>query len=440
MKWAVITLLVLIAAWYFELGLLVLSGYVIAGLLLFGRLVPSSWTRQLAAERTTGLASAEMGDSMQLGVTLRNAGAFRIPWMLMEDSAPLADLNAQPPRLRRRGASVALASLRPGESKTLSYEVEFLRRGYYQFGPLLVETGDLFGLYRTYRILTDPHFVIVYPKVLPLETYDIESPRPIGEIRLAHRLFEDPTRISGIRPFEGGDPINRVHWRATARTGTLQSKTFESTSVAGATIVLDFNREAFPEESALYTSELAVTLAATLARALDQGGQQVGLVSNGRDAVDRMKFQGWDLTFKTREFAKRRLQTQTDNQRLTPVVVETRRDSGQFQRIIETLARLELTDEFAFPEMLADAGPHLPRSATVLAIVSRVTQELAAGLGRLRRRGYSVLALVVTYGEPEVPDWAAPVEWAEMLLAENVPFQPIRDEKSAAAFCAECFV
>ena len=169
-------------------------------------------------------------------------------------------------------------------------------------------------------------------------------------------------------------------------------------------------------------------------------GQQAGLVSNGRDAVERMKFLGWDLTFKTREFAKRGLRTQQDNRRLAPVVVETRRDAGQFQRILETLARLELTEEFAFHEMVAEAGPHLPRSATVLAVVSHVSAESAAALGSLKRRGYSVLALVVTFGEPEHPDWASPPEWGGRLLQEGVPFRPIADEAAASRFCAECLV
>ena len=46
----------------------------------------------------------------------------------------------------------------------------------------------------------------------------------VSAAQLVHRLYEDPTRISGVRPYEAGDPLNRVHWRATARTGALHSK------------------------------------------------------------------------------------------------------------------------------------------------------------------------------------------------------------------------
>ena len=79
-------------------------------------------------------------------------------------------------------------------------------RGYYQVGPLVLETGDLFGLHRRFRIVTEPVYIMVYPKVVPLPGYDLASRRPIGEIRLTHRLFEDPTRIAGVRLLPAGRP------------------------------------------------------------------------------------------------------------------------------------------------------------------------------------------------------------------------------------------
>jgi uncharacterized protein (DUF58 family) len=434
------SILLLALSWQLKLGLFVFAAYTVLGLASINRLLNALWTHQLSADRFGTESICELGKKGQVTVTLRNNGFYSIPWLLLEDSLPHADMSAQPPALSINGPSIALVKLRPSESKTIQYEIEFRRRGYFQFGPLLAETGDLFGLHRTYRILTDPHFVMVLPKVLPLQTYDIASSRPVGEIKLAHRLFEDPTRISGVRVFQHGDPINRIHWRATARTGTLQSKTFESTCVAGATIVVDMHRASYLPNARFYAPELAITLAATFTNAVFQMGQQVGLVSNGRDAAERMKFQGWDLTFKTREFARRGLLAQEDNRRLAPVVVETRRDAKQFQIILETLARLELTDEYVFHEMLAEAGPRLPHSATVIAIISLVTPEIASVLGNLKRRGYSVFALRVTYGELEHPDWAAPPEWAGLLLQEGIPFRTIGDESAIITFCSECLI
>src|SRR5262245_19060220 len=103
----------------------------------------------------------------------------------------------------------------------MRYKIEFIRRGFYRIGPLLLETGDLFGLHRRNRAVTTPAYVLVLPKLFPIAGYDIASRRPIGDVRLTLRLYEDPTRIAGVRPYEPGDPLNRVHWKATARAGRL---------------------------------------------------------------------------------------------------------------------------------------------------------------------------------------------------------------------------
>ena len=94
-----------------------------------------------------------------------------------------------------------------------------------------MENGDLFGLHRRFRVDAEPRSCWSIRKIVPLEGYDLTSRRPIGDVLMTHRLFEDPTRISGVRPYEMGDPLNRVHWRATARTGVLHSKVHEPSTI-----------------------------------------------------------------------------------------------------------------------------------------------------------------------------------------------------------------
>jgi uncharacterized protein (DUF58 family) len=274
--------------------------------------------------------------------------------------------------------------------------------------------------------------------VVPLEGYDLTTRRPMGEVRLTHRLFEDPTRISGVRPYEHGDPLNRVHWMATARTGAIHCKTFEPSCVIGATILLDFHRDSHSlMNAATYTSELAVTAAASLAHAVYQTGQQVGLITNGRDAADRIKEEGWRHEFLTRDAARRQLSETRENTRLRPVVVQTRRGADQFLRILETLARVELTDGLTFPQLIDEISSGLTRDATVIAIIRDAPIETAVALGALRRQGFSVTAIVALSEEERLPDWAAPPVWAERLLAEGIEFRHINDEASIAEVCSE---
>ena len=76
--------------------------------------------------------------------------------MLVEDLFPEHYLRQKPPRVRIKGRRMKLCSVPGGGSAVLKYEIECDTRGYYQIGPTLLETGDLFGLHRRHRIVTKP--------------------------------------------------------------------------------------------------------------------------------------------------------------------------------------------------------------------------------------------------------------------------------------------
>src|ERR1017187_1280887 len=180
MKWIIGIAVLLLMGLVFHLNLLVFAMYVLGGVLVLGRFLSRTWTENLVARRAAVAEVCEIGDSIRVTVEIENRGRLSVPWILLEDSIPLAALQASRRRLQMNGSWLALARLAPGETKTVfDYDAKFLLRGYYQFGPLLVETGDVFGLQRRYRLLTEPQFVLVLPKVLPLQGYNLASRRPI---------------------------------------------------------------------------------------------------------------------------------------------------------------------------------------------------------------------------------------------------------------------
>jgi uncharacterized protein (DUF58 family) len=310
----------------------------------------------------------------------------------------------------------------------------------------MLESGDLFGLHRRYKVVTEPHFVMVYPTVIPLSGYDLSSRRPIGEIRMAHRLFEDPTRLAGVREYQRGDSFNRIHWKATASTGKLHSRIYDPSTVAGATIILDFHKDMYPAQGEPHRSELAITTVASLANAVCQMGQQIGLVTNGRDAADRIREEGWKRDFRTRDAVKQNVGMDDSSDRLRPVIVETQRGYEQFQRIRESLARLELTDGLSFAELLMETTSRLPRDATVVAVLGDVTTEAAIALGNMRRSGFAVFAIVVLQGGDNslgsadgtrFIDADGMVDKIGRLIAEGINVRHIDNEAAISDLCSE---
>ncbi len=440
MKWIAGTIALLGLGLVFQLSLLIYAMYVLLGVLLLSRVFTRVWTSGLEAQRFSKDEALEIGGTIEVKVAARNAGRLAIPWLLLEDYLPRDALTQTPHHIKAEGARLAVARLAPGETKVFSYRVQFLMRGYYQLGPLLVETGDVFGLHRQFRVMTEPSFTQVPPRIVALEGYTLSSRRPIGEIRLAHRLFEDPTRVAGVRPYQKGDPLNRIHWRATARTGELQSRSYESSCVAGATFVLDFHARSFAGPTAVASAELAAVAVASLAHAVFQMGQQMGLVSNGRDAADRIREEGWRADFLTRGDARNRAAEPQKNIRLRPVLLKAAKGEDQLAQILAALARLEHTDGMEFADMLREAASSISRDTTVVAVLGTVTPPIAVALGEVARRGLLVTAIVVSVEMDAVPDWARPPDWAEMLLAQGIDFRVINSEEAVGSLCAESII
>lgn len=431
MSWLVGAAIILVLALVFDLALLAYAMYALLTVLLVSRFVTRSWAESIVASRECNRLSAEIGETVAVVVNIENRGVLPIPWCLIEDLLPKRALIHDPPDLKVVGRRVQLSMFGRRGRRGLLYQLRCNRRGYYQIGPLVFETGDLLGLHRRYRVATKPHFLLVYPQIVPLEGYDVSSKRPLGEVRMSYRLFEDPTRIAGVRKYEAGDPFNRVHWRATARTGVLHSKVYEPTTIAGATLLMEYHLNSHDHRHEPYRSELAVTAAASIANSIYEMQQQVGLVTNGRDAADRIRQQGWDYDIRTRDAARRAGSMLEETDRLQPLVVETRRGADQLMRILETLARIELTDGLTLPELIGETTNRIPRDASVLAIVPCVSAEFAIALGNLRRSGYAVSVIVNVYEEHDFAVASGP------LLAEGIDTYHLKNQESIVAVCRQ---
>ncbi|MFV2066476.1 MAG: DUF58 domain-containing protein [Pirellulales bacterium] len=456
--WLLAVIASLLVATLFGLSLLAFAVYALVGVILLSRYLARTWAANVTGQREMSRQVARIGETVAVSVSVWNGGQLPIVWLLVEDLLPRTALVHDPPNLRVRQRRSGLWMLkgrggknlpqdhtgslpRPEDavvrrglgtgSKTLYYQLECNRRGYYQIGPLVVETGDLFGLHRRHRAVVPPQFLTVHPRIIPLNGYAIASRRPIGDVRLTHRLFEDPTRATGVRPYAPGDPLSRIHWRATAATGRLHSKQYEPSTVRGATVLLDFHQVSFPPEHEPFRSELAVTATASLVGALYESGHPAGLITNGRDAADRIRREGATGALASRADVRLAAGMSASSHRLEPVRVETRRGPEQLLRMLNALARLELTNGLSFAELVQETLSRIPRDASVVAVLTRVTGSMAIALGMLRRQGLTVTAVLNVYDESEFAEASGP------LLTEGVTTRHLKDEAAVATVCGD---
>jgi uncharacterized repeat protein (TIGR01451 family) len=431
MIWIVAAVVILVLALVFGMSLLAYAMYALLAVILISRYVTRRWAGDLTATREASQLTASVGDTVAVIVTVENQGKLPVAWVLLEDLLPRDAIMYDPPSLKVTGRRVQLSMVAPRAKKQLLYQLTCNRRGYFQLGPVVLETGDLFGLHRRFRVAAEPHFLMVLPKVIPLAGYELSSKRPIGEVRMSYRLYEDPTRIAGVRAYERGDALNRIHWRATARTGQLHSKVYEPSTVAGATILMDFHRDSYPKRDEPYRSELAITAAASIANAVYLMDQQVGLVTNGRDAADRIRLEGWDHDYRSRDAAKQAAEMQSSSDRLRPLLVPTRRGPDQFMAILETLARMELTDGLPLPQLIEETAPRMPRDATIVALLAHGDETSAIALANLRRRGFAITVILNLF------DFYEYSRAAGYFQSEGIETRHLKDEQSIVDICRQ---
>lgn len=145
----------------------------------------------------------------------------------------------------------------------LVFQTPPLERGRYVFSKTEFISEDIFGLMEhkgRLEVQTNFH-------VLPRTVYIPKWQRNIRNSRLGgtHTTISasrrETTQINGVRDYVYGDRISRIHWNATAKTGTWKSKEFEHESFPRTLIVLDCTAEGYDHAQQF---ELAVSAAASL--------------------------------------------------------------------------------------------------------------------------------------------------------------------------------
>jgi hypothetical protein len=95
---------------------------------------------------------------------------------------------------------------------------------------------------------------------------------------------------------------------------------------------------------------------------------------------------------------------------------------------------VEKTDGLTFAQLIRESASRLPRSATVIALLTAVTPETALALGNLRRRGFAITAIINVFEDYEFAKLAAP------LLAERIDARQLRDRAAVPTVCLKCLL
>jgi uncharacterized protein (DUF58 family) len=332
--------------------------YVVGGVWVISHWQVRRSFRALSVQREM-LVHAFLGEKIDVRVRLTNHGWLPMPWMVLEDRVPL-DLK------ETTDYRMAL-SVGPKARQDHHFVLNCKRRGYYEVGPLALTTGDLFGFAEATWQEHGPTYVTVYPEIVSLDRLGLPSRSPFGVLPSSRRLFEDPARMAGVRPYVSGDSQRRIHWKASAHEDTLLVKKFQPAIALNVAVVLDLNREAYPLSGFVGSSEWAIVVAASIASYVVGQRQPVGLICNGLDSVSGLPMRN----------------------------IPSRQGQGALMGVLTALARCQLRETGqSLAEWLPSQINDLEWGTTLVVVTPKVDEDALWVLHHAYRRGSSVMALI----------------------------------------------
>lgn len=313
------------------------------------------------------------GEDVTLTLELTNRKVLPLSWLEVTDELP-EDVVPRRGRVipsvrQRRQHMVHLFSLRWYERVRRRMTVTCQARGYFPLGPARLRSGDLFGITSVGRDVTSIDYLIVYPRVVPLEALGIPSLHPLGDARSRRPLLEDPTQTVGIRDYQPTDPLRRVHWKATARMGRLQTRQHEPTTTHRLVVFLNMDTLGEYAEYRGFVRpllELNIMIAASVAAWADEQGHPAGLIANGYlpEGLRRV--------------------------RIAPAL-----GSEHLTEILEALAKVFPTPVMPLGDLMYLEANGLPWGTTAVVVTAVYDPPLRVGIERLHAAGHTVVVVLV---------------------------------------------
>lgn len=101
-------------------------------------------------------------------------------------------------------------------------------RGVLSVGPVSVRRGDPIGLFERTNDRRQAVDLFVHPRTTSLEGLSLGHLRDLEGLPSQH-LARDDVSFHALREYQPGDDLRHVHWKSTARVGTVMVRQYEET-------------------------------------------------------------------------------------------------------------------------------------------------------------------------------------------------------------------
>jgi uncharacterized protein (DUF58 family) len=212
-----------------------LLGFVLAWALVSGVSLVSPLGR-VRVNRSFSPGPYYADEPLTVTLTVHTPFFWPWPWLAIVDPIPAA-LAPKPARF-----VVRVWTTKPIR---LDYQIPRLARGAFEFPRVEVASGDWFGLTQRTVAVKTASTLVVWPK--PLTPNLLASRQTARSPQWVAAGVPDPL-LRGVRPYQPGDRLRDIHWKASAHSGRIQVKEWERRGESEMTVVLDSASHFTPQQ------------------------------------------------------------------------------------------------------------------------------------------------------------------------------------------------
>ncbi len=287
---------------------------------------------------------AVRGETVSIRMNLRRGSILPVGLIELEVSSPSDD----------HSVGKIAVQLPPLKDKEYRYAMSCPHRGHYQMGITKVYVTDIFSLFTFSRALRGSTATVsVVPKTETVAPMAIE-PGDMGTQGQV-RVSEDISSPSGVRTWQDGDHLKKVHWKLTMRKRELMVRTYEESARPDTLVLMDVSPVSASRSQVLTIEDTMCDTAASAVLAQMTAGYRVRMpLSSSRPIEISGQF------------------------------------PGEINQFLEVLTDLKFDCPYSFDQVLALEMRRLQRTGGVLLVTARLTSAIADSALRMRRLGVRV--------------------------------------------------
>ncbi len=347
-------LLLLVIAWNTDITLiyiLFLAGFIlfVGSFLLLQLSIP-----KININRTIEETAFE-DEMLDVGLAIENKKAFPNYFFEIIDG-----FLCGPPEEPR--PSLFILRLGGFEKLRLSYLGKCYKRGLWKIGPISINSQDPLGFFKMTKTLSVFSEVLVYPKIFRVFSFPPLAKGSISWLGVeTAKISGDSHEFYGVREYQQGDAISRIHWPSSARQGRLIVKQFERSTVQEVTIVLDLEKGHDIGVGKETTLEYGIKIAASICRYLIDIGAIIQLLGYSKE----------------------------------PIMIPFGKGESQMYQILEYLAKVQADGAVSLKDVLEEASFITPYNSTLIVIMLDIDREALYSLVQFKVKGVRLIVIVL---------------------------------------------